>query len=424
MNIDRFLTFNDVVIIPGKASIEPSMVNLTGKISKSIEIKIPIASSPMDTVTGWRLSLTMARLGGIGVIHRNMSREDQANEVKKVKSRSPDIWNEIPKINITESLGDALSRKEDFFAIVRENDIKGIILKIGSNYLLESKKIDYLEKLLSMVGIKPSVDKNNRPAVAAAISPYDLERAKILDKAGADVLVTDVAHIHNENALSALKKISKEVSAEIVAGNLGTEEGVKDTLSKVENISGLRVGISSGSICLTGEVTGASVPTLSAVINSRKALEELGLFGKIPIIADGGVKNAGDAAKAIVAGASSVMLGKYLACTEESLGVKVSVGGNLYKQYRGMGSRGAIEKRYSEDRYSKPTKVIEEGVEGLVPYCGSVINAIAEIALGLQASLGYVGATNIEAAWNGRLAVITALGNLEVGVHDIKILMH
>ncbi|MCE4623804.1 MAG: IMP dehydrogenase, partial [Caldisphaeraceae archaeon] len=218
MNMDRFLTFNDVVIIPGKASIEPSMVDLTGKISRSIEIKIPIASSPMDTVTGWRLSLTMARLGGIGVIHRNMSREDQANEVKKVKSQSPDIWNEIPKINITESLGDALSRKEDFFAIVREKDIKGIILKIGSNYLLESKKIDYLEKLLSMVGIKPSVDKNNRPAVAAAISPYDLERAKMLDKAGADVLVTDVAHIHNENALSALKKISKEVSAEIVAG--------------------------------------------------------------------------------------------------------------------------------------------------------------------------------------------------------------
>jgi IMP dehydrogenase len=420
MNISDFITFNDVVIVPGRSSLEPSKVDITGKISRNISLTIPVISSPMDTVTDWRMATTLARLGAIGIIHRNMSREEQAIQIRKVKEQKTDIWEEIPKIDPDSKIENVLLRGEDYFAIVSNNGIEGMILRIGANYTLESKKIDYLAKLLSMISVSPTIDENHRLRVGAGISPFDFERAKILDKAGADVLVVDVAHLHNENALSGLAKISKNVSAEIVAGNLGTVEGVKDTLSKVENISGLRMGISSGSICLTGEVTGASVPTLTATINARKALEELGLFGKIPIIADGGIKNAGDAAKAIIAGASSIMVGRYLACTEESPGVKIRIGDKLYKQYRGMASRGAMEKRYAEDRYSKPSKAIEEGVEGIVEYCGSAINALSEMALGLQASLGYAGAKNIVEAWNAGLARITSLGAKEVGIHDVE----
>ncbi|AFZ70275.1 IMP dehydrogenase/GMP reductase [Caldisphaera lagunensis DSM 15908] len=421
MSIEEFITFNDVVIVPGRSPIEPSKVNISGKITKNITLTIPVVSSPMDTVTDWKMATTLARLGAIGIIHRNMSKEEQALQVSKVKDQKPYLWEEVQKVDPDSKIEDVLSKEQDNFAVVINKEIKAIILKIGADYSLHSKKIDYLSKLLSMINLTPTLDENNKLRVGAGISPFDLERAKILDKAGADVLVVDVAHLHNDNALSSLAKIAKNVSAEIVAGNLGTIDGVKDTISKVENVSGLRMGISSGSICLTGEVAGASVPTLTATINARKALEELGLFGKIPIIADGGIKNAGDAAKAIIAGANSIMVGRYLACTEESPGIKIRIGDKVYKQYRGMASRGAMEKRYAEDRYSKPSKAIEEGVEGLVEYCGSAINAISEMALGLQASLGYAGARNIEEAWNGRLAKITSMGAKEVGIHDIEV---
>ncbi|MDP8003260.1 MAG: IMP dehydrogenase [Caldisphaera sp.] len=421
MDINEFLTFDDVVIVPGKASLEPSMVNIKGRISKSVELQIPVASSPMDTVTEWRLAAIMARLGAIGIIHRNMSKEVQANQVVKVKQEDQSLWAEVPKVDIDSILRNALFQNSDFFAIVSDKGIEGMLFKIGTNYPLESKKIDYLAKLLSMINIRPSIDENGRLRVGAGISPFDIERAKVLDKAGADVLVVDVAHLHNENALNSLAKMSKEVRADIVAGNLGTIEGVKDVISKIENIAGLRVGISSGSICLTGEVAGASVPTLTATINARKALEEMGLFGRIPIIADGGIKNAGDFAKAIIAGASSIMVGRYLACTEESAGIKIKIGDKIFKQYRGMASRSAMEKRYAEDRYSKPSKTVEEGVEGIVPYCGSAISSLSELALGLQASLGYAGAVNIEEAWKGKLARITSIGAKEIGVHDIML---
>ncbi len=416
----EFLTFEDVVIVPGKAPVEPSQVDISSNVTRSLKLSIPLVSSPMDTVTEWRMATVLARLGALGVIHRNMPAEQQAMQVSQVKAQGPDLWEEVPRVSADSRISDALAAKGDYFAVIGKNGIEAMILRVDSNYELESWKVDRLAKLLSMVRVHPTVDKDGRLAVGAAISPFDVNRAKMLDRAGVDVLVVDVAHLHNENALSSLARLAKEVGTEIVAGNLGTAEGVKDVLAKVDNVAGLRMGISSGSICLTGEVAGASVPTLTAVMNGRRALEELGLMGKIPIIADGGIRSAGDAAKAIVAGASSIMVGRYLACAEESPGAKIRVGNAVYKQYRGMASRGAMERRYAEDRYSKPSKAIEEGVEGLVPYCGSAIKAVSEMALGLQAALGYAGARSVEEAWNGRLARITSLGAGEVGVHDVE----
>ncbi|MFN4046345.1 MAG: IMP dehydrogenase, partial [Acidilobaceae archaeon] len=197
-------------------------------------------------------------------------------------------------------------------------------------------------------------------------------------------------------------------------------EGVLDVLSKVENVAGLRVGIGSGSICSTAEVTGAFMPTLSAVMEARLALEELGLHGKIPIIADGGIRGPGDVVKAFIAGASTVMSGRIFAGTHESPGLKVRIGAKLFKQYRGMGSKGAMERRYASDRYSAPSKSIEEGVEGLVPYVGSVVNVIAEIVSGVKAGLGYAGATSVETAWKARLAKISEAGRGEAKPHDVS----
>ncbi len=423
-DLKEFLTFDDVVIVPGASPVEPGEVNISSNITPSISLSIPVISSPMDTVTEHRMAILLARAGALGVIHRNMPREEQARQVSLVKKASPSIWSEVPRIPADVEVAAAFIFMDETGAgatvILGPNGFEGVILRPGVDAGYWYGKAEALRLLYSTVKPLPTIDSNGLLRVGAAISPFDVERARMLDRAGADVLVVDVAHLHNANAISALARLSKEVSAEIVAGNLGTKEGVLDVLSRVENVAGLRVGISSGSICSTGEVAGAAVPTLTAVMNAREALEELGLHGKIPIIADGGVRNPGDAAKAIIAGASVVMGGRIFAGTEESPAPKIRVGGKVYKPYRGMASRGAMERRFAADRYSKPSKAIEEGVEGLVPYRGSALEVLAEFASGLQAALGYAGAPSIRDAWTkGRLARVSAVGIREVRPHDI-----
>ncbi len=420
----EYLTFDDVVIVPGLSPVEPSLVEVAGRLSRGRPLSVPLASSPMDTVTGWRMAALLARAGAIGVIHRNMSVEDQVGEVRRVKESVPSIWFEVPKISPQEPILVARMRIEEVGAgagvIVDRRGFHGVYLLPGVDSALWTGKAEAVRILFETVKPIPTLDEDGRLAVAAAVSPFDLRRAQALDKAGADVLVVDVAHLHNTNALSALARMVREVSAEVVAGNLGTREGVLDTLSRAEGVAGLRVGISSGSICSTGEVAGAAVPTLQAVLNARSALEELGLHGKIPVVADGGIRNPGDAAKAIIAGASAVMGGRIFAGTEEAPAPKVRVGGRIYKPYRGMASRGAMEARYAADRYSKPSKAIEEGVEGLVPYRGSALAVVAEFAGGLQAALGYAGAASLAEAWEkGRLARVTPTGSREIKPHDI-----
>ena len=418
----ELLTFDDVAIVPGLARVEPSEVDLTSKFTSSIEVYIPIVSSPMDTVTEWRLAVALARLGSMGVIHRNMSLEDQVAQVKLVKESPPTPWAEVVKASVGEPIESVMYRMEELGVgaalLYREGRLAGFIVS-PRNTEFWAGKAEAFARLLENLKPIPVVDSDGRLRVAAAISPFDLARAKALDEAGVDALVIDVAHAHNVNVLSSLARLSKEVSADIVVGNLGTREAVLDVVAKIERVSGLRVGIASGSICTTAEVTGAFMPTLTAVMEAKLALEELGLHGRIPIVADGGFRNVGDIAKALIAGASVAMSGRLFAGVEETPGIKVRIGSKLYKQYRGMASRGAMERRYALDRYSKPSKGVEEGVEGLVPYEGSVVKVLAEVVAGLKAALGYAGASSVEDAWRARLARITQAGRREAGPHDL-----
>jgi len=421
----ELLTFDDVVLMPGLAAVEPSEVDLTSKFTSSIEIYIPLVSSPMDTVTEWRLAVALARLGSMGVIHRNMSIEDQVSQVRLVKNSNPSPWAEVAKASSRESLEDVFFRVEELGVgasiIFSEGKALGFVVFDHVNPELWTGKALGFIRLLREYKPIPVLDDDGRLRVGAAIGPFDIPRARALDEAGVDVLVVDVAHAHNVNVINGVARISREVSAEIVVGNLGTKESVLDFISKVERISGLRVGIASGSICSTAEVTGAFMPTLTAVMEARSALEELGLHGRIPIIADGGFRSAGDIAKALVAGASTAMSGRLFAGVEESSGVKIRMGSNVYKQYRGMGSRGAMERRFALDRYSKPSKSVEEGVEGLVPYRGSVVEVLAEVVAGLKAALGYAGAYNVESSWKAKLAKVTSSGVKEAKPHDIML---
>jgi IMP dehydrogenase len=421
----ELLTFDDVVLVPGLATVEPSEVDLTSKFTSDIEIYIPLVSSPMDTVTEWGLATTLARLGSIGVIHRNMSVESQVSQVKLVKKSNPSPWAEVAKASPQESFEDVAFRVEELRVgaaiIFSEGSPVSFTVFDQANPEFWARKALGFIRLLREYKPVPVLDEDGRLRVGAAISPFDIARAKALDEAGVDALVIDVAHAHNVNVISGVARIAKEVSADIVVGNLGTRESVLDFISKVERVSGLRVGIASGSICSTAEVTGAFMPTLTAVIEARSALEELGLHGRIPIIADGGFKNAGDIAKALVAGASVAMSGRLFAGVEEAPGVKIRVGSKVYKQYRGMGSRGAMERRFALDRYSRPSKGVEEGVEGLVPYRGSVVEVLAEMVAGLKASLGYAGARDVENAWKAGLARVTNAGREEARPHDVMI---
>ncbi len=419
----EYLTFDDTVIVPGLSPVEPHDVDITGMATRGIHVSIPVLSSPMDTVTEDRMAIALARLGAVGVIHRNLSREEQASMVKRVKEAVPSPWMEVPRASIREDPGILPMRMTESgsraLLLLDGPRLAGILLDPSADPGVWHGKAVWLWRLMTTIKPMPSLDSEGRLLVGAAVSPYDIERAKALEKAGADFLVTDVAHLHNENALGMLSRLVKSVSIEVVAGNLGTREGVLDTLTKAEEVAGLRMGISSGSICSTGEVAGAAVPTLTAVLNARSALEELGLTDKIPVIADGGIRNPGDAAKAIIAGASSVMLGRFLAGTLEAPGPVISVGGKRYKPYRGMASRGAMERRHAADRYSRPSKALEEGVEGLVEFTGSVVARLGEMALGLQAALGYAGAPNIRRAWSASLARVTPQGRSEVKPHDV-----
>ena len=419
----ELLTFDDVVIVPGLSPVEPSEVDISSRVTRGIEVSIPLVSSPMDTVTEWRMASLLARLGAVGVIHRNMSAEEQAEQVRLVKSQSPSPWSEIPRARGDEPLESLELRLQETgsgaAAVFHGNRFRGVFVLAGQDPGYWGAKANALVSLLLLLRPLPTIDGEGRLRVGAAISPYDLERARILERAGVDFLVVDIAHLHNREALRRLARLTREVSVEVVAGNLGTRQGVLDALTIAEDVAGVRVGISSGSICSTGEVTGASVPTLSAVFEARDALNELGLEERIPIIADGGVRNAGDAAKAIIAGASSVMVGRLLAGTEEAPAPKITIGGRVYKPYRGMASRGAMERRFAADRYGKRVKVIEEGVEGLVPYRGSAVEVLLEFVGGLQAALGYAGASSIREAWRASLVRITPLGSREIRPHDV-----
>ncbi|HDI52698.1 MAG TPA: CBS domain-containing protein, partial [Candidatus Bathyarchaeota archaeon] len=272
---------------------------------------------------------------------------------------------------------------------------------------------------ITLKGTYPNAvrDDQGRLICAAAISPFDLRRAKALDKY-VDILVVDVAHFHNKNCFEAAKRLLKEVSAEVIVGNIGTYEAAEDCITKLDGVAGLRVGIGSGSICTTSIVTRAGSPTLYAVAQAADAVRDYG--ADIPVMADGGIRNPGDVAVALAVGASCVMMGNVFAGCTESPGRLIALEGRYYKEYYGMGSAAARKKRYALDRYSQPSKTITEGVEGWVPYRGPVSEIVAEFVGGLKAAMGYVGARTIPEMWEkARLALVTERGADELKPHDI-----
>ena len=434
---ERLYTFDDVYLVPGRAPVDPSQVDVSTRFSRNVRLLIPISSSPMDTVTEYDMAVAMALLGGIGVIHRNMPREQQVELASRVKQAPPVPTSRLHldpdescerALDELRSLGlrdlPVVSRDGKLVGHARAQALRGCRGAVASAMeppvYFEPRRaaeaLDYLESgardsVAIAVGgayvgtvtfdsslnrVAPATDREGRLVVAAAISPFDLERARALDRY-VDALVTDVAHFHNVEAMRAAREVAKSTGADLVVGNVGTREAAADALSVVERVDGFRVGIAGGSICTTAAVGGAYAPTLWAVAAVRDAADELG--ADAPIIADGGVRSSGDIVKALAAGASSVMLGYLLAGTDEAPAPLVRVGEAAYKPYRGMASRGAMERRFAVDRYTRASKRVAEGVEGLVPYRGPVASVVAELVEGVKAGLGYAGASNIRELW-------------------------
>ncbi len=355
-NASNVFTFRDFILLPGRSEVDPKEIKLSTRLTKNISLELPFVSSPMDTVTEWRMALEMARLGGAGVIHRNLSVEDQVEQVKKVKAA-----------------------------------------KVQAR----------------------SVDAHGLPLVGASISPMDAKRCEALDKV-ADFLVADVAHFHNSNVLQASAKILPQLSKDFIAGNIGTRRAVHDIVAELPRVDGFRVGIGSGSVCITSEVTRVGAPTLFAVAEVATALSEQNL--DIPIIADGGIRGAGDASLALAAGASTVMLGSLLAGCEESPSKLLVKRGKKVKVHRGMASAAARRARYALDRYSVPAKGLDEGVEAYVPFAGRTEDVLLGVANGLRASFGYAGAKGIRDLWNvASFGVVSAVGYTELGVHSLTL---
>lgn len=465
-NMEIALTFGDVILLPGKTVIEPSEVDLSTRLGE-IELHVPILSSPMDTVTEADMAIAVARMGALGVLHRNCTVEEQVNMAKAVKRAESFIIRDVVTVSPEDSVGEAkaimremnisglpvvvdgklvgiITRRDVYFAEDDNGRVKDVMTKdvitvspkitpqearkIMSHHKIEKLPVvDDSGNLVGLITAKDvfyreshpfaTRDEEGRLRVAAAISPFDLERARSLEPY-VDLLVTDVAHFHNDNVIRATEILSNEVSVPLVVGNIGTYEAAEEVLNRLD-VVGLRVGIASGSICTTGEVTGVAAPTLFAVAKASEAVVKYG--SDAAVIADGGIRGPAEAAKAFAAGADAVMLGFALAGTKESPGSPLIIGGKMYKVYRGMGSPSARSKRFALDRYSKPSKDIAEGIEGLVPYRGDVATVMDKFVAGLKAAFGYVGAANIkEMKEKARMALLSPVGAREIAPHDVK----
>ncbi len=460
------LTFNDVILLPGYTEVEPREVDISTWVTPKHKLNIPFVSAPMDTVTEAEMAIALAREGGLGVLHRNCTIEEEVEMAKKVKRAEAWIIRDVITTNPDATVKDAIQLMEKhnihglpvlegerLVGIITWRDVrfaapelkvenvmtKDVITAPEGITIEEAKEIlhkhrieklpivDENRRLLGLITVKdiegrgkyPNAirDEEGRLLCAAAISPFDLPRAKALDK-WVDILVTDVAHFHNRNCIEATKRLLKEIGSELIVGNIGTYEAAEDCITKLEEISGFRVGIGSGSICTTSIVTKVGAPTLFAVAQVADACLDYGV--NIPIIADGGVKNPGDVALALAAGASCVMMGNIFAGCKESPGRLIALEGKYYKEYYGMGSLRARRKRMALDRYSMPAKDIPEGVEGWVPYRGSVSDVVKEFSAGLKASMGYVGAKNIKELWKkAKFAFVTQVGTTELKPHSI-----
>jgi len=464
-------TFDDVLLVPRYSQVLPKEVDIRTRLTRNIGLNIPIVSAAMDTVTEHRSAIAMARLGGIGIIHKNMDEESQAKEVKKVKkSESGIIIDPItitPHITIAEVIEimqesgvsgmPVVNEHNKLVGILTNRDLrfekdftkkaqdimtktplitaqKGITLDEAAE-LMHKNKIEklpivdeegYLKGLMTIKDIKrrqefPDANKDDfgRLRVGAAIGVNQISRAKKLVDAGADVIVIDSAHGHSLGIIETIKAIKKELAVDVIAGNVATAEAVAALIEA--GADGVKVGIGPGSICTTRIVAGVGVPQISAIDECYAVASEY----DVPIIADGGIKYSGDFAKALAVGAESIMVGSLLAGTEESPGETIVYQGRQYKNYRGMGSIGAMQKG-STDRYFQEgtavDKLVPEGIEGRVPYRGAISNIIYQLIGGLKSSMGYLGTPNLkEYRKNAEFVEITSSGLKESHVHDVII---
>jgi IMP dehydrogenase len=473
--IREALTFDDVLILPAKSDVAPAQASVVTRLSRNISLNVPVVSAAMDTVTMSRMAIALAQQGGIGIIHRNMSIENQAEEVDKVKRHESGMVVEP----ITLRPQDKIARA---FEVMREHHISGLPITDESNKLVgiltnrdirfesrlslpiekimtrklvtvpvgtsleDAEKVFHehkIEKLLvvdegyhlkGLITYKdilkriqyPDAAKDSlgrlRVGAAVGVGADFLERARALVAAKCDVIVVDNAHGHSQRVLDTVRTLKKELPGqELVAGNIGTARAAEELIDL--GVDAVKVGVGPGSICTTRIITGAGIPQITAIADIYGVTKKAG----IPLIADGGIKYSGDVTKAIAAGADSIMLGNLLAGTEEAPGEVVMYQGRAYKLYRGMGSiavmkEGKSSDRYQQDLQSSASKLVPEGIEGRVPYKGSTTVTIQMLVGGLKAGMGYAGCRTIEELkTKARFIKITQASLKESHVHDVVI---
>lgn len=469
--IKKALTFEDILLIPAYSEVLPKEVDVTSRLSKNIKLNSPFISAAMDTVTEHRTAISMARMGGIGIIHKNMDIGSQIKEVKKVKKSESGVITDPIYIQASRTLADAKLITDNYKisgvpVIDTDGKLIGILTNRDTRFesdlnkqvgevmtkaplittkentsLEEAKEIMHIHKieklpivndrgiLKGLITIKdiqkrieyPNSNKDEfgKLRVGAAIGVFQIDRARALVEAGVDVIVLDSAHGHSINVLKTIEMIKKELKVDIIAGNIVTKQATKDLISA--GADGVKVGIGPGSICTTRIVAGVGMPQITAILDCASEAKKY----DIPIIADGGIKYSGDVAKAIALGASSVMIGSMFAGCEETPGDLMIYQGRQYKSYRGMGSIGAMTSG-SSDRYFQEgvaqEKLVPEGIEGRVPYRGKIGDIIFQLEGGLRSSMGYLGSKNINELWEKvEFVEITSAGLRESHVHDVDI---
>ncbi|WP_298052691.1 IMP dehydrogenase [uncultured Campylobacter sp.] len=469
--VKKALTFEDVLLVPQYSEILPKEVDISTSFTKNITLNTPLVSAAMDTVTEYRTAIMMARLGGIGVIHKNMDEDSQAKMVRRVKKSESGVIIDPISIKADATIKDALDLMSEYhisgIPVIDDNGVligiltnrdlrfetdtaalvgekmtkaplitapKGCTLddaeKIFRNNKVEKLPIidanGHLEGLITIKDLKKRIeypsankDKFGRLRVAAAIGVGHLQRAEALVKAGVDALVMDSAHGHSKGIIDTLKELKRNFDVDVVVGNVANPASIKDIANA--GADAIKVGIGPGSICTTRIVAGVGVPQFTAI---NDCAIEAAKFG-IPIIADGGIKYSGDIAKALAAGASSVMMGSLLAGCYETPGELITFQGRQYKTYRGMGSLAAMHKgssdRYFQDGTAKE-KLVPEGVEGRVPYAGMLKDVIFQLLGGLRSSMGYCGSKDIATfQQKAEFVEITSAGLKESHVHDVII---
>jgi IMP dehydrogenase len=472
--IQKALTFDDVLLLPAHSRVLPREVSLKTRLTRKLELNIPLVSAAMDTVTEARLAIAIAQEGGIGIIHKNFSPATQAAEVAKVKRFESGVLRDpmtvSPEMPVREVLALQREHKISGFPVVKAGKVVGIVtnrdlrfetqldqpvkaimtpqrklitIRDGAtreeardlmhrNRLERVLVVDEEFRLKGLVTVKDILKETEHPnaskdaqgklrvGAAVGVGEGTEERVAALVEAGVDVLVVDTAHGHAQGVLDRVKWVKDNFKVEVIGGNVGTADGAKALVD--HGADGVKVGIGPGSICTTRIVAGVGVPQISAIQNVAEALAKAG----VPAIADGGIRYSGDIAKALAAGAHTVMLGSLFAGTEESPGEIELFQGRSYKAYRGMGSLGAMQKgaadRYFQDAEMNVDKLVPEGVEGRVPYKGSAVSLMQQLIGGVRASMGYTGCATVdELRTRSQFVEITSAGMRESHVHDVQI---